>query len=384
MAATGSTTSSGSPAGQPRRTPLYAVHRALGARLIDFAGWEMPVQYAGGILAEHRAVRTGAGIFDLSHMGELYVEGTEAGSALAHALVSDPTRLTTGRAQYSLICQPDGGIIDDLIVYRVADDRFLVVPNASNAAVVADELRARLAAAGLDARLDDASDRTALVAIQGPAALGILAPLTDADVAGLRSYACLPGAVAGVSALVARTGYTGEDGFELFVDAPRAQDVWEALSAAGSGQGLVPVGLGARDTLRLEAGMPLYGNELDVRTTPFEAGLGRVVRFDRPHPFVGRDALEAAATTGPRRQLVGFEVEERAIPRHGYAVHVADEEVPVGEVTSGTLSPTLGRPIAIAYVPPYLSAPGTMLEVAVRGSRVPARVVPLPFYRRAS
>src|SRR5262245_59211319 len=241
--------------------------------MIDFAGWLMPVQY-GGILEEHRAVRERAGLFDLSHMGELFVEGEEAGAALGHSLVTNPPSLAVGRAQYSMIVAPDGGILDDLIVYRVADDRFLVVANASNARVVSDELAERLD--GFKAVLDDRSLVTALVAIQGPRSVEITRPLTDVDLDGLRYYAIAEGTVAGVPALVARTGYTGEDGFEVFVDTGRAVDVWDAFMASGADDGLAPIGLGARDTLRLEAGMPLYGNELDRATNPYEASLGRV------------------------------------------------------------------------------------------------------------
>ena len=266
-------------------TALIDVHRRLGARLIEFGGWLMPVQYAG-ILEEHRAVRERAGLFDLSHMGELHVEGSAAGDALAAAVVTDPRALAVGRAHYSMICAPDGGIIDDLIIYRLAEDRFLVVANAGNAAIVSDELAARLH--GWSAVLDDRSLATSLVAIQGPAAAGVLAPLADIDLSALRYYAIAEGHVAGIPALVARTGYTGEDGFELFVDWDRGPEAWDALEAAGRVAGVAPSGLGARDTLRLEAGMPLYGNDLDRGTNPFEAGLGRVVKLQKPGAFVGR------------------------------------------------------------------------------------------------
>jgi aminomethyltransferase len=347
--------------------------------LIPFAGWEMPVQYTG-ILDEHRAVRARAGLFDLSHMGELWVTGPGAGSGLAQALVSEPSALRVGRAHYSMICAPDGGVIDDLIVYRVAEEQFLVVANASNAEVVAAELVERLA--GHDARLEDASERTALVAVQGPRSRDILAPVTDVALEELRYYSIARGTVAGRAAHVARTGYTGEDGFELFVAADDAASVWEAITTAGNAAGLVPCGLGARDTLRLEAGMPLYGNELDRETTPYEAGLGRVVKLDKPDGFVGREALERASRQDPRKQLVGLTVEGTGIARHGYPVFTDDGADATGIVTSGTLSPTLERAIAMAYVPPAASAPGTMVEVGIRASRVPAEVVPLPFYHR--
>ncbi|MCI0582353.1 MAG: glycine cleavage system aminomethyltransferase GcvT [Chloroflexi bacterium] len=358
-------------------TALVEIHRRLGARLIDFAGWLMPVQYSG-IIEEHRAVRERAGLFDLSHMGELFVEGAAAGDALAAAVISDPRTLSVGRAQYSMICAPDGGIIDDLIIYRLAAERFLVVANAGNAAVVSDELAARLH--GWGAVLDDRSLATSLVAIQGPAAAGVLAPLTDVDLAGLRYYAITEGTVAGVPALVARTGYTGEDGFEVFVEWDRGVEIWDALEAAGRPAGVAPCGLGARDTLRLEAGMPLYGNELDRDTNPFEAGLGRVVKLDKPGGFVGREALARVAAEGVAKRLVGLTMTGRGIARHGYPILNATG--PTGSVTSGTMSPTLAEAIAMAYVAPADAEPATMLAVEIRGASVPARVVPLPFYRR--
>ncbi len=369
------------PTAPPRRTALYETHHALGARLIDFAGWEMPVQYTG-IIEEHRAVRERAGLFDLSHMGELWVSGPGAGPGLAHALVSDPTRLVPGRAQYSMIVAEDGGIIDDLIVYRIAPDRFLTVPNASNAETVSAAVRERLA--GFEAALDDASSRTSLIAIQGPRAREILAPLTDVDLSALKYYAIAEGHAAGSPAWIARTGYTGEDGFELFLEWEAAPAVWATLLAAGTPVGLVPAGLGARDTLRLEAGMPLYGNELDRETTPMEAALERVVKFDKAGDFVGRAALEEAQARGPRKRLVGVELRDRGIARHGYPVMLPGATDACGIVSSGTLSPTLGKAIAMAYVPPDQSAPGTMVEVGVRASRVPAEVVTLPFYTRPS
>jgi aminomethyltransferase len=361
------------------QTPLHDRHVALGAKLIEFGGWLMPVQYAG-IMEEHRAVRERAGLFDLSHMGELFVEGTDAGSALAHALVTNPPTLAEGRAHYSMICAPDGGIIDDLIVYRLAAERFLVVANAGNAQIVSDALAERLG--GFKAVLDDRSLATALVAIQGPRSVAILRPLTDVDLDALRYYAIAEGSVAGIPALVARTGYTGEDGFEVFVDTARAVALWDAMMTSGTDHGLVPIGLGARDTLRLEAGMPLYGNELDRSTNPYEADLGRVVKLDKPDDFVGRSALEKIAREGVARRLVGLAVRGRGIARHGYPVLV--EERRSGVVTSGTLSPTLGEPIAMAYVATADAAAGTMLDVEIRGQRVPAEVVALPFYRRAS
>jgi aminomethyltransferase len=361
----------------PLQTPLTSRHEALGARLIEFGGWLMPVQYSG-ILEEHRAVRERCGLFDLSHMGELFVDGPVAGAALAAALVTDPPSLAVGRAHYSMICAPDGGIIDDLIVYRLAEERFLVVANAGNASIVSDALAERLARSS--AILDDRSLATGLVAIQGPRALEALRPLTDVDLDTLRYYAIAEGEVAGIPALVARTGYTGEDGFEVFVDTARTGEVWDALLAATLAHDGLPVGLGARDTLRLEAGMPLYGNELDRTTTPYDAGLGRVVKLGKAGDFVGRAALEKVERDGPSRRLVGLVVEGRGIARHGYPVHVGERVT--GTITSGTQSPTLGRPIAMAYVAPGDGEPGTVVDVEIRDARVAARVTELPFYRR--
>jgi aminomethyltransferase len=358
-------------------TPLADVHRRLGARLIEFGGWLMPVQY-GSIIEEHRTVRERVGLFDLSHMGELYVEGEDAGQALAAALVSDPAGLAIGRAQYSMICAPSGGVIDDLIVYRLAEARYLVVANASNAAVVSDALAERME--GFRAILDDRSLATGLLAVQGPRSSAVLASLTNVDLGSLRYYAAVEGTVAGMTALVARTGYTGEDGFEVFVETSRTEALWDVLIEAVRAAGGLPIGLGARDTLRLEAGMPLYGNELDLDTNPFEAGLGRVVKLAKPGDFVGRAALEKVARDGAARRLVGLTIEGRGIARHGHPVWVGDRRT--GIVTSGTQSPTLGIPIAMAYVAPDDAEPGTVVEVEIRGARVPARVVALPFYRR--
>jgi aminomethyltransferase len=312
-------------------------------------------------------------------MGELFVEGPGAGPALARALVSDPPALAIGRAQYSMICAPDGGILDDLIVYRLGPERYLVVANAGNAVLVSDTLAERVQ--GSKAILDDRTMATALVAVQGPLAVEIVTPLTDVDLGALRYYAIAEGSVAGIPALVARTGYTGEDGFEVFVDTARAEELWDALQAAGRPLGMVPVGLGARDTLRLEAGMPLYGNDLDTSTNPYEAALGSVVKLDKPEDFVGRAALRKIAEDGPARLRVGLIVRGRGIARHGYPVLAEGKRT--GVVTSGTQSPTLGVPIAMAYVAPGDARPGTMLAVEVRDQPVPAEVVSLPFYRRA-
>ncbi|MFC9844724.1 glycine cleavage system aminomethyltransferase GcvT [Streptomyces sp. NPDC060223] len=365
----------------PRHTALDALHRSLGATMTDFAGWDMPLRY-GSERDEHLAVRTKAGLFDLSHMGEITVSGPQAAALLNYSLVGNIGSVGVGRARYTMICRADGGILDDLIVYRLQEHEYMVVANASNAQVVLDALVER--AAGFDAVVRDDRDAYALIAVQGPESPGILKSLTDADLDGLKYYAGLPGTVAGVPALIARTGYTGEDGFELFVSPGDAEKVWQALTEAGAPYGLIPCGLSCRDTLRLEAGMPLYGHELSTSLTPFDAGLGRVVKFEKEGDFVGREALTeaaAAALENPPRVLVGLIAEGRRVPRAGYAV-LADGKV-VGEVTSGTPSPTLGKPIAMAYVDAAHSAPGTAgVGVDIRGSHEPYEVVALPFYKR--
>jgi aminomethyltransferase len=368
----------------PRRTPLAAVHESLGATMTDFAGWLMPLRY-GSETAEHKAVRSGAGLFDLSHMGELVVTGDGAADALDYALVGAASAIKPGRAKYTMICAPDGGVLDDLIVYRLAGGEFLIVANASNASVVAGELAQRVG--GRNAAVSDRTADYALIAIQGPKSASILARLTGTDLAQVRYYASYPAAVAGREALLARTGYTGEDGFEIFVAPQDAPGVWQALTEAGSADGLVPAGLAARDSLRLEAGMPLYGNELTRDITPFDAGLGRVVALDKPGDFVGRAALAARATAAPVRALIGLAGQSRRVPRHGYPVLWEGE--PCGTVTSGTPSPTLGRPIAMAYVSAaardslVAAADGdATLSVDIRGSAEPAELMPLPFYKR--
>ena len=358
------------------------MHERLGATMTSFAGWQMPLRYASET-AEHLAVRRAAGLFDLSHMGEIAVAGPGAGAALDYALVGNLSALRPGRARYTMICAEDGGVLDDLVVYRLDEDEFLVIANASNTDVVFESVRDR--AAGHDARVTDATGDYALVAIQGPEAAGILAPLAGGlDLGAIRYYAGAFGEVAGHRAWVARTGYTGEDGFEVFCRPEDAVPIWEALTAGGagadSGAGLVPAGLAARDTLRLEAGMPLYGNELGPDVTPFEAGLGRVVKFDKPGEFVGREALAARAASGPVRRLAGLTVQSRRIARHGYPV-LADGKT-CGTVTSGAPSPTLGVPIAMAYLEPGGDGDDRVLAVGIRGAEVPVQLTDLPFYRR--
>jgi aminomethyltransferase len=365
-----------------RRTPLTSLHEELGATLTDFAGWLMPLRY-GSETAEHNAVRAAAGLFDLSHMGELAVTGPGAADALDYALTGNLGALAPGRARYTVICADDGGVLDDLVVYRLAPQEFMVVANAANAPAVFGLLSDR--ASKHDAVVTDRGDDYALIAIQGPRSADILGPLTDADLTQVKYYASYPATVAGASVLLARTGYTGEDGFEIFAPPADAPAIWAALSAAGAARGLVPAGLAARDTLRLEAGMALYGNELGPDLTPYDAGLDRLVRLDKPGDFVGRAALAARAQAAPQRRLVGLVGESRRVPRHGYAV--LWDGAPAGTVTSGAPSPTLGTPIAMAYVSPAVAdaAAGDdtgRLAVDIRGRAEPARLVPLPFYRR--
>lgn len=367
------------PTTSPLPSPLNDVHAELGASFTDFAGWNMPVRY-GSELAEHHAVRQAAGLFDLSHMGEIEVAGPQAAAALDYAFVGNLSTVKPGRARYTMICGDDGGVLDDLVVYRLADERFLVVANASNVAVVHTALVERVE--GFDAQVTDRSTEFALIAVQGPNAVAILRPLTDADLDGLKYYASSPATVAGIELLLARTGYTGEDGFELYCTPEQAPGLWRAITEAGAEHGLLPAGLACRDTLRLEAGMPLYGHELNTELTPFEAGLGRVVKFEKEGDFVGRAALAVRAEKGPDRVLVGLTAEGRRAPRADYPVLGPDGETVIGQVTSGALSPTLGHPVAMAYVSEEHSAPGTRLNVDVRGKALPVEVVKLPFYKR--
>ncbi len=346
--------------------------------MTSFAGWQMPLRY-GSETAEHQAVRHAAGLFDLSHMGEILVRGPGAGAALDYALTGYLSVVPPGRARYTMICAADGGVLDDLVVYRQGEQEYLVIANAANTDVVLSELRSR--ASGFDASVTDATDDYALIAVQGPAAAGILGGLTDLDLGAMKYYAGAFGSVAGAPAWVARTGYTGEDGFEVFCRPADAVAIWDAVVSEGAPAGLVPAGLAARDTLRLEAGMPLYGNELGPDMTPFEAGLGRVVKLDKPGDFVGRSALAVMAAAEPARRLVGLTIQSRRVARHGYPV-LADG-VACGTVTSGAPSPTLGRPIAMAYLNAGADAGDAVLAVGIRGEAVPAQLTDLPFYSRS-
>lgn len=367
---------------QLRKSPLHAEHEALGASFTPFGEWNMPLKY-GSELEEHRAVRNTAGLFDLSHMGEVRVTGKDSGAFLDYALISQLSTIKVHKAKYSMIVNQDGGIIDDLITYRLGDEEYLVIPNAGNAATVAAELQAR--AADFDVTVTDESAETALIAVQGPTAEALLLTLVPEDqreaVTGMGYYACAPANVAGLDVLLARTGYTGEDGFELYIPNAQAPALWKALFDAGQAEefSLKPAGLAARDSLRLEAGMPLYGNELSLDLTPISAGLGVLVGKKKEGDFVGKEAL-LAGEPGPR-VLVGLTSEGRRAARGGATLHTTDGET-VGEVTSGQPSPTLGYPIALAYVDREFAAEGTSLEADIRGKRYPFTVVALPFYSR--
>ena len=364
-----------------RRTPLHSVHQRLGARLVPFAGWEMPVQYSG-IVAEHRAVRTNAGLFDVSHMGELDVRGAGAADAVARLTCADVDRIAEGQARYSLVLDDAAGVIDDVIVYRLGDRRdgrhYRLVINAGNTDAVLAHARAAIAGiAAVD--LADRSGELALLAIQGPRAIGMVGQLADYDVAAIRPYHSAENRVAGHSVLLARTGYTGEDGFELFVAADRAEALWNDLLEAGSSAGLQPTGLGARDTLRLEASMPLYGHELTRDVSPLEVGLGRFV--SRGDGYIGAAAIAEQRAAGVARRLVHLHLAGRAIARQGFSIITADG-AEIGTVTSGSYGPWLERSLAMGLVAREHAARGNQLAVLVRGREHAATVVARPFYRR--
>jgi aminomethyltransferase len=356
-----------------KRTPLHAAHVRLGARMVPFGGWDMPVQYTG-IVEEHRTVRRAVGCFDVSHMGEFELRGPDALRALQRLTTNDVAALETGQVQYSLLCAEGGGIVDDLTLYRLADDHFMLTVNAANIdkdwAWVTRHLDGRV-----DAR--NVSGETGLIAVQGPHAERLVGRLADVDVTGIGYYRFARGRVAGVAGLVSRTGYTGEDGFELYLPAEETERVWERLLAEGKADGVAPIGLGARDTLRLEMKYALYGNDIDETTNPLEAGLGWVVKPGKGE-FLGRAAIERVRAEGPRRRLVGFEMVERAVPRHGYPI--LHEGAAVGVVTSGSYGPSVDRYIGVGYVPAALGAVGTALAIEVRGRGHAARVVKTPFH----
>lgn len=359
-----------------KRTPLHDIHLALGAKMVPFAGFEMPVQYPAGITAEHKSVRESVGLFDVSHMGEFMIRGPQAIDFVNYVTTNDVAALSVGQAHYSTILNEGGTIVDDCLVYRFADHLMMVV-NASNK----DKDLAHISSykGRFDCTIEDVSDEIALLALQGPRAQEVMARHTDVKLDDIAYYHFTVATVAGVpDVILSRTGYTGEDGFELYFDARRAADMWRALMSDGS---VAPAGLGARDTLRLEMGMALYGNDIDGTTTPYEAGLGWLVKLNKGD-FVGKAALERQKAAGVPRKLVGFTMPDRAFPRHGYAVFCGGASS--GEVRSGTMSPTLGIAIGTAYVPLAMAKDGTEFEVEIRGKRLPAVVAKMPFYKNAS
>ncbi|WP_310501331.1 glycine cleavage system aminomethyltransferase GcvT [Paenibacillus qinlingensis] len=359
-----------------KRTPLFPIYAEYGARIIDFGGWELPVQFTG-IQKEHDAVRGQAGLFDVSHMGEVRIQGPDAFAFVQHVTTNDVSKLVEGQCQYSLLCYPNGGVVDDLLVYKFSDDDYMLVINASNIEKDIAWLQQHLTG---QVELTNISDETALLALQGPRALDILAKLTDAPIETLKSFHFLHDVKVGdVKALLSRTGYTGEDGFELYVDQKDTIPLWRKLLEAGTEHGLIPTGLGARDTLRFEARLPLYGQELSSEISPLEAGLSFFVKLNKGD-FIGRDALLEQKTHGIPRKLVGIEMQERGIPRPHYAVYAEGKQI--GEVTTGTQSPTYKTNVGLALIDSAYSAVGTEVFVEIRGAQVKAQVVSTPFHKK--
>ena len=360
---------------QLRKTALNAAHRRMNAKMVNFGGWDMPVEYSG-ILAEHLAARTAAGLFDVSHMGEIEVQGTRALELVQHVTCNDAARLSTGQAQYSGLMTERGTFVDDLLVHKFSDSRYFLCVNAANQDGDFEHIRAHNRAG---AYVENAGERYSQLAVQGPKSLGILQRLTKAPLADIRYYHFVFGAVDGVDCLIARTGYTGEDGFEIYFSPERSEKLWFDLLDAGADHGLLPCGLGARNTLRLEAAMCLYGHEIDETTTPWEARLGWICKLEKGE-FLGRACLVKQKEQGVRRTLVGFEMADRQIARDGYPVLLGSQ--PIGRVTSGSPAPFLKKNIGMAYVPLASSAIGTEISVEIRGKPAPARIVPTPFYKR--
>lgn len=361
-----------------KRTPLWEEHRSAGAKLVPFAGYDMPVQYRSGILAEHQAVRKFAGLFDVSHMGEIEITGPQALDLVQYVTTNDASKLEYGQAQYSVMCREDGGAIDDCIVYRMKD-RYMIVVNASNRDKDRDWIYHH--SERFDCEVTDRSDDIALIALQGPKAQDILGKITSANLDAIRYYHFDEGDVAGAPAIISRTGYTGEDGFELYVSAGNAVNIWRKLLEVGAADGLALAGLGARDSLRLEMGYALYGNDIDEKRTPLEAGLGWVTKLDKGD-FIGAEALRKLKEQGIRQRLVGFELKEKGFPRHGYEVRANGQGS--GEVTSGTVSPSLEKGVGLAYVSNESSKAGTQIEIIVRDKAIPAEIVRPPFYKHGS
>jgi aminomethyltransferase len=370
-----------------RKTPLNALHRRLGAKMVNFGGWDMPVEYpsSGGLIAEHKAVRGSVGVFDVSHMGDIRIRsGSKAGGALAavqHISMNDASRLAIGQAHYSAMLYPDGTFVDDVIVHRLGEDDFLLVINAGTREKDINWVRAN--AKGFDCVVEELSDAYTQLAIQGPRAVDVLRKLTDTDLSAIKNYWFTHGMVCGLkNTLIARTGYTGEDGFEIYVpsDTATSEKVWNQVMEAGREFGIIPCGLGARNTLRLESKMALYGHEISDKTNVWEAGLDRYCRMEKGE-FIGRAALERAKAAGLTRTLIGLEMIDRGIARDEYPCRNEAGEA-IGVITSGSPSPTLGKNIALAYVPPAYSAVGTILYVEIRSQKCKAQVVPTPFYKR--
>lgn len=359
-----------------KRTPLYDQHRALGARLVEFGGWEMPVQYSS-ISDEHRAVRTKAGLFDVSHMGEFKVEGPAALEFLQYLVPNDVSRLAIQQALYTQLCLPDGNVIDDLLVYHLADNQYMLVVNAGN--IEKDFAWVKSQAESFDVSVEDQSENTALLALQGPLAQEILQPLTVVDLAGIHYYHFAQGVVDGVQCIISRTGYTGEDGFELYCSPTDVVKLWTDLLTAGQPAGLIPAGLGARDTLRLESGFCLYEHELDEKTNPLEARLGWTVKLDKGD-FIGRAALQKVKEEGLQKKLVGVELLDRGVPRGGYMVYDGDQKI--GYLTSGAPGLTVNKNIAIGYVDVPHAVVDQPVQIDIRGRRLAARIIALPFYKR--
>ena len=370
---------SSDPGGTLRRTALHAVHKGLGAKMVDFGGWDMPVEYSG-LIKEHMAVRTGVGLFDVSHMGEIDVRGPHALDLVQRVTCNDASKLKIGQAHYTCLMYEHGTLADDLLCYRVADDHFFLVVNASNQ----DKDFAWISENNTEigATLENNGDNYSLLAVQGPRVQEVLKPITDADLSSVKYYWFTHGKVGGIECRIARTGYTGEDCFELFFAPEHSERMWTLLMEAGKDAGMIPCGLGARNTLRLEAGMSLYGHEIDASHTPLEAGLDRYVKFDKGE-YIGRAALAGQKEAGLKRKLVGIEMTGRGIGRDGYPIYANDsEEAACGIVTSGSPAPFLKKNIALAYVPADRSEVGRELWVGIRGQRVSAVIVPTPFYKR--
>lgn len=362
-----------------RKTPLCDVHCALNARLVEFGGWYMPVQYSG-ILQEHHAVRTGVGIFDVSHMGEIEVRGPQALKLVNYVATNNAAKLKPGQAHYSGLLYEHGGFVDDILVHKISDEHFFLCVNASNQVKDYEHMEAMRQSAGIDAEVDFASDRYAQLAVQGPKAIATVQKLTSTDLSAIKYYWFTDGEVGGVPARIARTGYTGEDGVEVYVAPEAAEDTWRKILEVGSEFGILPCGLGARNTLRLEAKMALYGHEISADIQPFEADLGWIVKMDKGD-FVGRAALEKAQAKGLTRKLIGFEMQGRGIARDGYEVWMDGR--PAGWVTSGGPSPSLNKNIGLCYLPVEQAVPGVAIQVMIRNAPVPAVTVETPFYKRA-